>query len=248
MIHPTAIIEDGVVLGENCNIREGVILRRGVVLGARVTVHPYAVIGGEPQDLKFDAMIESGVRIGDDSTLREHVTVNRATKPGACTVLGKHCFLMASSHVAHDCALGDHVILANSALLAGHVHVGDHSFIGGGAGLHQFSRIGEGAMVSGGSRIALDVPPNIMVAERNEVVGLNLVGLRRRGVAADAVREMKEAFRAVYYTHGNIREIAQSLLAGAKSEEVRRFLEFFVQGKRGIARPSREMMEGTADA
>ncbi len=247
MIHPTAIVEDGVVLGENCNIREGVILRRGVALGARVTVHPYAVIGGEPQDLKFDASIESGVSIGDDTTIREHVTINRATRPGGRTVIGAHCFLMAGAHVAHDCVLGDHVILANSTLLAGHIHVGGHTFVGGGAGLHQFGRVGEGAMIAGGARIALDIPPCVMVAERNEVIGLNLVGLRRRGVSADAIREMKDAFRAVYYTQGNIREVAQALLADARSPEVRRFLEFFTQGKRGIARPTREMIEATAE-
>ncbi|RRJ96539.1 acyl-ACP--UDP-N-acetylglucosamine O-acyltransferase [Opitutaceae bacterium TAV4] len=247
MIHPTAIVEDGVVLGENCNIREGVILRRGVVLGARVTVHPYAVIGGEPQDLKFDPSVKSGVRIGDDTTVREHVTINSATREGGHTVIGSHCLIMADAHVAHDCVIGNHVILANSVLLAGHIHVEDHVFIGGGAGLHQFGRVGEGAMVAGGARIALDIPPCVMVAERNEVIGLNLVGLRRRGVAAEVVREMKDAFRAVYYTQGNIREVALALLGDARSREARSFLEFFTQGKRGIARPSREMIEATAE-
>jgi UDP-N-acetylglucosamine acyltransferase len=246
MIHPTAIIEDGVVLGENCHIREGVILRRGTVLGDRVTVHSHAVIGGEPQDIKFDPATESGVRIGSGTTIREHVTVNRATHAGGATLIGSQSYLMADAHVAHDCVLGDHVILANGALLAGHLHVEAHVFVGGGAGLHQFGRVGEGAMIAGGARIALDIPPNVMVAERNEIIGLNLVGLRRRGVEAAAVRELKDAFRAIYYTPGNIRDVAAKLLEDARTPEARHFIRFFTLGKRGIARPSREMIEATA--
>lgn len=245
-IHPTAIIDDGVEIGSDCTIHAYAILRRGTVLGERVTVHPFAVVGGDPQDLHFDPATESGVRIGSGTTIREHVTVSRSTKAGTSTTIGENCFLMAACHVAHDCVLGNNVILANAVLLAGHVHVGDNCFIGGAAGIHQFARVGEGAIVSGGARIAQDIPPYAMAAERNEVIGFNLIGLKRRGVAREAVRELKEAFRVVYFTSGNIREIATKALGGEtfRTPEARRFLEFFVSGKRGFARARRE---GQAD-
>ena len=167
--------------------------------------------------------------------------MNRSTKAGGATVVGENCFLMAASHVAHDGVIGNNVVVANAVLLAGHVHVGDNCFLGGAAGFHQFVRIGEGAIVSGGARIAQDVPPYAMAAERNEVIGFNLIGLKRRGVSREAIRELKAAFRAVYFAPGNIREVATQALAGEtyRSAEARRFLEFFVSGKRGFARARR---------
>lgn len=241
-IHPTAIVDDGVEIGLDCIVHAYAILRRGTVLGERVCVHPFAVVGGDPQDLHFDPATPSGVRIGAGTTVREHVTVNRSTKAGGATVVGEKCFLMAACHVAHDCVVGNQVVVANAVLLAGHVYVGDHCFLGGGAGFHQFVRVGEGAVISGGSRVALDVPPFAMTAERNEVIGLNLVGLKRRGVPREAMRELKEAFRVVYFTPGNIRAVATQALAagGFQTAEARRFLEFFVSGKRGFARARRE--------
>lgn len=241
-IHPTAIVDDGVEIGRDCTIHAYAIIRRGTVLGERVTVHSFAVVGGDPQDLRFDPATPSGVRIGNGTTIREHVTVNRSTKAGAATVVGENCFLMAACHVAHDGVIGNNVVVANAVLLAGHVHVGDNCFLGGAAGFHQFVRIGEGAIVSGGARIAQDLPPYTMAAERNEVIGFNLIGLKRRGVPREAIRELKEAFRVVYFTPGNIREVATQALAGDtyRSDEARRFLEFFVSGKRGFARARRE--------
>jgi UDP-N-acetylglucosamine acyltransferase len=241
-IHPTAIIEEGVELGADCTIHAHVILRRGTVLGERVTVHPFAVVGGDPQDLRFEPATLSGVRIGAGTTLREHVTVSRSTGAGGATVVGDTCYLMAACHVAHDCVVGNQVVVANAVLLAGHVHIGDHCFLGGAALFHQFVRVGEGAMISGASRVAQDVPPYAMAAERNEVIGLNLVGLKRRGVARESIREVKEAFRIVYFTVGNIREVAAQALAGGgfRTAEARRFLEFFLSGKRGFARARRQ--------
>jgi UDP-N-acetylglucosamine acyltransferase len=240
-IHPTAIVEEGVELGCDCVIHAHAILRRGTMLGDRVTVHPFAVIGGEPQDLHFDPATRSGVKIGSGTTVREHVTVNRSTKAGSATVVGDRCFLMAACHVAHDCVVGDDVVIANAVLLAGHIHIGDRCFLGGAALFHQFVRIGEGVMISGGSRMAEDVPPFAMAAERNEVVGLNLVGLKRRNVPREAIRELKELFRVVYFTPGNIRAVAASALGSGsyRTEEARRFLAFFAAGKRGFARARR---------
>jgi UDP-N-acetylglucosamine acyltransferase len=122
-------------------------------------VHPFAVIGGDPQDLSFDAATASGVRIGARTVIREHVTISRATRAAAATEVGTDCFLMAGCHVAHDCRIGHRVVIANAVLLAGHVQIGDRAFLGGGAVIHQFCRIGEGAMIGGGARISRDIAP-----------------------------------------------------------------------------------------
>ena len=241
-IHPSAVVEAGAVIGDGCDIQAGAVINKHAVLGERVTVYPYAVVGGDPQHLTFDRATASGVRVGNGTVIREHVTINRAAKAGENTVVGARCFLMANAHVGHDCTVADDVVLANNVMLAGHVHVGSFTFVGGGAGVHQFARIGESVMVSGLSRVAQDVPPFSLIAERNEIIGLNLLGLKRRGFSRDAIREIKEAFRMVYFTPGNIREIATKHLGGplASTPEVRRFLEFFTTGKRGFARPRRE--------
>lgn len=240
-IHPTALVEPGAELGADCEIMAHALVTKHCVLGDRVVVHPFAVIGGDPQYLKFDRALTTGVRIGAGTVLREHVTVNRSIHAGKFTVVGENCFLMATSHVAHDCELGNHVVLANGALLAGHVTVGDHTFLGGAAAVHQFCRIGEGVMVAGHASITRDVPHYTMVAERDDVIGFNVVGLKRRGLSRAAIAELKAAFHDVYFTPGNIREVAAALLAGGKfnSAEARRFLEFFSAGKRSFARARR---------
>ncbi len=239
MIHPTAIVEEGAQLGADCEIMAGAVITRHCRLGDRVVVHPYAVVGGDPQYLKFDRATVSGVEIGAGTVIREHVTINRSIHAGQNTVVGARCFLMANAHVGHDCVVADEVVLANNVMLAGHVSVGTGTFVGGGAGIHQFCRIGEGVMVAGLARVTLDTPPFTMMAERDDIIGFNVVGLKRRGYARETIRELKEAYRAVYFTPGNIRNVAAGLLATAVSAEARRFLEFFTQGKRGMARPSR---------
>ena len=240
-IHPTAIVQPGAELGADCEIMAHAIVTRHATLGDRVVVHPFAVIGGDPQYLKFDRASPARVRVGAGTVLREHVTINRSIHADQATVVGSQCFLMASSHVAHDCVVGDHVVLANAALLAGHVAVGDHVFLGGGAAVHQFCRIGEGVMVAGHASLTRDVPPFTMVAERDDVIGFNLVGLKRRGVARVAVAELKRAFQEVYFTPGSIREVAAGRLGSGEftSPEARRFLEFFAGGKRSFARARR---------
>jgi UDP-N-acetylglucosamine acyltransferase len=240
-LHPTAIVEPGAQLGVDCEVMAYAIVTKHCLLGDRVVVHPFAVIGGEPQYLKFDRASETGVRIGAGTILREHVTINRSIHPGQATVVGQNCCFMAASHAGHDCEVGDHVVLANAVLLAGHVSVGDHTFMGGSAAVHQFCRIGESVMVSGHASITRDVPPYTMVAERDDVIGLNVVGLRRRGVSRAAIAELKEAYRDVYFSPGNIREVAaRRLAAGAlATPEARHFLEFFAGGKRSFARARR---------
>ncbi len=217
------------------------IITRHVVLGEGVVVHPHAVVGGDPQDLSFDVSRATGVRIGARTVIREHVTIHRATKPDGWTEVGSDCFLMIGCHVAHDCRLADRVIVANNVLFAGHIQVGEGAFIGGGVTIHQFSRIGEGAMVGGASRISQDVPPFTMVTERDDIIGLNVVGLRRRALPRATVDEIKRAFRAVNVRVGNMRDIAAAALASGAytSAEARRYLEFFGSGKRSIARVRR---------
>lgn len=246
VIHPTAIVEPGAQLGVDCEIMAYAVVTRHSVLGDRVVVHPFAVVGGDPQYLKFDRASETGVQIGAGTVLREHVTISRSIHPGKATILGERCFLMAASHVGHDCELGNDVVLANAVLLAGHVSVGGHTFMGGAAAVHQFCRIGEGVMVAGHAAITRDVPPFTMVAERDDVIGFNLVGLKRRGLSRAAIAELKAAFHDVYFIPGNIREVAAQRLAANTfgSPEVRRFLEFFAGGKRSFARVRRAAPEG----
>ena len=239
-LHPTAIVEDGAQLGADCVVHAHAVVTRYARLGDGVIVHPGAVVGGDPQDLRFDPATSSHVRVGARTVLREHVTLNRSTVAGGETVVGADGFLMAGAHVGHDCAVGDHVVLANNVLLAGHVSVGAFAFVGGGAALHQFTRVGESAMVGGLARITLDIPPFVMAAERDEIAGLNLLGLKRRGFSREAVAELKECFREVYFGGGNVRHCAQDILArGVQSAEARRFLEFFAGGRRGNARARR---------
>jgi UDP-N-acetylglucosamine acyltransferase len=245
VIHPTAIVEPGAQLGADCEIMAGAVVTRHCLLGDRVVVHPYAVVGGDPQYLKFDRLTASGLRVGAGTVIREHVTLNRSIHAGGFTVVGENCFLMAASHVAHDCVLGRQVILANAVLLAGHVTVDDQAFIGGGSALHQFCRIGESAMLGGQSSITRDVPPFVMAAERDDVIGLNLVGLKRRGFGREAIAQLKQAYHDVYFTSGNIRAVAAAAQAGGKftAPEALRFLEFFAGGKRSFARARRATVE-----
>jgi UDP-N-acetylglucosamine acyltransferase len=240
-IHPTAQVEAGAQLGADCVIMAYAIVTKNVVLEDRVVVHPFAVVGGDPQFLKFDPSLVTGVRIGAGTIIREHVTINRSIHAGKFTTVGENCFLMAASHVGHDCEVGNHVVLANGVLLAGHVSVADHTFLGGGAAVHQHCRIGESVMVAGHASITRDVPHFTMVAERDDVIGFNAIGLRRRGFSRAAVAELKAAFQEVYFTPGNIREVAaQRLTANAfETPEARRFLEFFSAGKRSFGRVRR---------
>lgn len=243
VIHPTAIVESGAQLGADCEIGAYALVTRHCVLGANVVVHPFAVLGGDPQYLKFDRATESKVEIGAGTVIREHATVNRSIIAGGSTRVGGGCFLMAASHVAHDCTVGEAVVIANAALLAGHVSVGNFAFLGGNCAVHQFCRIGEGVMVGGLASITRDIPHFTMVAERDDIVGLNVIGLRRRGVSRVAIAELKRAFHAVFFTPGNIRGVAAAALASGvyTAAETRRFLEFFAEGKRSFARARRAL-------
>ncbi|MBI5426398.1 MAG: acyl-ACP--UDP-N-acetylglucosamine O-acyltransferase [Opitutae bacterium] len=245
-IHPTAIVEPGAQLGVNCTVHAHAIVTKHAALGDGVVVHPFAVVGGDPQYLKFDPATASGVVVGAGTVIREHCTLNRSIYAGKNTVVGARCFLMANAHVGHDCEVADDVVLANNVMLAGHVSVGSFTFVGGGAGIHQFVRIGEGVMVGGLTRLTKDVAPFLMVAERDEVPGFNLVGLKRRGFPRTAILEIKACYAHVF-SGGDPRPLAAAkLVAGVQSAEARRFLEFFAGGKRGFARPGQSESEPDA--
>jgi UDP-N-acetylglucosamine acyltransferase len=237
-IHPTAVIETGAVIGAGCVIHAHAMIKRHAVLEDGVVVHSYAVIGDDPQDLSFKTESDSSVRIGARTVIREFVTVHRSTRAGAATVVGADCYLMTAVHIGHDCQVAERVVIASSVLLAGHIQVGPHVFIGGGAAFHQFCRIGEGAMIGGLARITRDVPPFTMATERDELIGLNKVGLRRRGVKAEAMAEIKEAFRVVCAPTGNAKALAADALATNQfhTAEAQRFLQFFTAGRRGFLR------------
>jgi UDP-N-acetylglucosamine acyltransferase len=244
---PYAIVEEGVEIGEGCVLAAHAIVRRGSILGRGVWLDSFAVVGGDPQDFKFDPATPSGVRLGDGAVLREGATVHRATKPGGFTEVGAGALLMGNSHVGHDCRVGARVVMANGALLAGHIEVGDGSFLSGGTVFHQFIRIGEGVMVSGNARIGLDIPPFTLATERNELHGFNLVGLKRRGADAATIAELKLLYKAVYQG-GAPRANAATATPLAKTDAGKKFLAFFAGGKRGFLRPTIEAhSENAAD-
>lgn len=239
-VGPYAIVEEGVEIGEGCKLAAHAIVRKGSILGKNVWLDSFAVVGGEPQDYKFEPATISGVRIGDGAILREGATVHRATKSGGFTEVGAGSMLMVNSHVGHDCKLGAKVVMANCALLAGHIEVGDGSFLSGGTVFHQFIRIGEGVMVSGNARIGLDIPPFTLATERNELHGFNIIGLRRRGCDAATIAELKLLYKAVYQG-GAPRKNAAAASHLAKSDAGKKFLAFFASGKRGFLTPTRNV-------
>ena len=236
-----AIVEAGVVLGQGSEIGPNAILYSGTVVGDEVKVGPGAVLGGTPQDLKFDGG-PSGVVVGNRTVVREYVTIHRCVEPGANTIVGSDCLLMATSHVAHECILGDGVILANGVMMAGHATVGDGAFLSGYVVVHQFARIGRLAMVSGASTVRQDIIP-FCVADGHPArpKGLNVVGIRRAGMSAEQLRDLKRAYRVLFGHEGTLdrrlTELGEDSREGVP--EVSELVEFVRASDRGIARPRR---------
>ena len=238
VVGPYAVVEDDVVIGDGTEIRAHAIVKRFTTLGALNRVHEGAVVGGEPQYVSFTG-VESHVEIGDRNTIREGVTIHRSTKEGGATVVGSDCFLMACSHVGHDCRVGDRVILANSVALGGHVDVGDRAFLGGGAGVHQFCRVGRLAMVGGLSAVKQDALPFVITdGVPARAVGLNVVGLRRAGFPPPQRSALKRAFRLLVRSGLPLAEALERL--SALSDPLADEMAAFVRGsKRGFAHARR---------
>ncbi|NOY61682.1 MAG: acyl-ACP--UDP-N-acetylglucosamine O-acyltransferase [Gammaproteobacteria bacterium] len=194
-VGPFVVVEQNVVIGDRCRIESHAVVKRYTTLGRNNHIHEHAVIGGAPQDFKFDGGA-SYVCIGDNNIVRENVTIHRSNKNGEKTVVGDNNFLMAGCHVAHDCAIGSNIIMANNALLGGHVVVEDNAFISGGVTIHQFCRVGTLAMVSASARINLDCLPYVVTdGSPGRARGLNSVGLKRSGADATDLVELKRAYR-----------------------------------------------------
>jgi UDP-N-acetylglucosamine acyltransferase len=229
------VIHEDVEIGEGTWIGSNVTIYPGARIGKNCKIFPGAVISATPQDLKFDGEYTT-VEIGDNCTIRECVTINRGTTDKQRTVIGKNCLIMAYCHVAHDCVLGDNVILANSVQLAGHVELGEHAFIGGTSAVHQFVKIGEHVMVGGGSLVRKDVPPFITAArEPLSYIGLNTLGLRRRGFSNQRIQTIQEIYRHLFLSGKNFSEgieIVKSKVEDSIDRE--NILNFFVHSKRGI--------------
>jgi UDP-N-acetylglucosamine acyltransferase len=243
LVGPFAVVEDGVAIGDGCEIRAHAVVKRGTTLGPGNRVHEGVVLGGEPQDVSFSGA-ETGVLIGERNVLREGVTVHRSTRAGASTVIGSDCFLMAYVHVAHDDRLGDRVIVANNVALAGHVEIGDRAFLSGAVVVHQFCRIGRLAMIGGAAKVVQDCLP-FVITDGNpaRARGLNVVGLRRAGVGAAQLRALKEGYRLLVRA-GLPLETALERMAAVADPLVDEMAAFVRGSRRGFAHAWRGGDEG----
>lgn len=231
-----AVIEDGVVLGANNVVHPQAFIGRGTTMGDGNAVHPGAIVGHVPQDLHFDPATETFTRIGNGNTFREHCQVHRATKKGEATVIGDKNLFMALSHVAHDCRVGSNCVLVNQASLPGHCQLGDRVIMSGFTGIHQFCRIGRLAMVSALSVSNKDLPPFFIYGGRPAVAEtVNVVGLRRAGVAREVRAELKQAYRILYREGLTIPEALERVARECKSPEAQELVAFCRATKRGIA-------------
>ncbi len=232
---PYAVIEPDTVLGDDCEIRAHVTLKRFTSLGASNTVHENAVLGGEPQDVGFVGDT-SALQIGNGNRIREGVTIHRGSAAGSITRVGSECFLMAGAHIAHDDVIGDRVVLANNVALAGHVTIGEGAFLSGGVVVHQYCRIGRLAMLGGNSKVVQDCLPFVITdGVPARARALNLVGLRRAGLGADDVRTLREAFRLLLRSGLALQEALERLTA-LQDPNVDELVAFARGSKRGFAR------------
>lgn len=221
-------IEDNVEIGDDTWIGPNVTIMQGTRIGKNCRIFPGAVIGAIPQDLKFKGE-DSTVEIGDNTTIRECVTINRGTVDKMKTSVGSNCLLMAYVHLAHDCILGNNIIIANSVNLAGHVEIEDWAILEGLVAVQQFVKIGAHAFVTGSSLVRKNVPPFIKVArEPLQFVGVNAVGLRRRGFADEAIKEIEGIYRTLFVMGHNVSNalaiIEKEVTTSADKEYILRFI------------------------
>ena len=235
-IGPYAVIGEGVQLGDGTEIGPHAILDGRLEVGPRCRISAGAVIGYPPQDVKWKPGTPSGVRIGADTVIREYVTVHRSSVEDGWTLIGEGCFIMATSHIGHDCRVGNGVVLTSYTGLTGFVEVGDRAFISGLAGIHQFVRIGTLAFVGGCSRVPQDVPPYFLVeGNPGRVRGVNIVGLRRAGVPAEGRLALQRAYKLLYRSgHAPGPALERVRAEIEPSPWIDHLVEFIASSKRGI--------------
>ena len=235
VIEPFTTIHNNVVIGEGTWIGSNVTIMEGARIGKNCNIFPGAVISAIPQDLKFQDE-ETTAEIGDNTTIREYVTINRGTIDRGKTVVGNNCLIMAYCHIAHDGIVGNNCIFSNNSTLAGHITVGDHVVLAGMTAVHQFCMIGNHAFVTGGSLVRKDVPPYVKAArEPLSYVGINSIGLRRRGYDSEKIREIQNIYRILYqkaYNNTQASEIIEAEMEATPERD--EILQFIKNSKRGI--------------
>ena len=235
VIEPFTTIHANVEIGSGTWIGSNVTIMEGARIGKDCRIFPGTVISAIPQDLKFEGE-DSLTVIGDNTTIRECVTVNRGTNASGQTKIGKNVLIMATAHIAHDCVIGDNAIVVNGVALAGHVIIGKHAIIGGLAAIHQFIHIGDHAMVSGGALVRKDVPPYTKAAkEPLSYVGINSIGLRRRGFSTEKIREIQNIYRILYQRNYNNSQAMEKIEAEMEATSERDEILLFIRNsQRGI--------------
>jgi len=229
-----AVIEKNVHIGPAARVFPHGFVGEGTTLDPRCQVHPFAVVGHPPQDLKWGGE-PSYTQIGDETIVREHVSIHRGTTPGSTTTIGRRCFIMSTGHIGHNCVVGDDVTIATGAMLAGHVEVGARAFISGNVVLHQFMRVGELAMIGGNVALAQDVPPFMLVRFPQVILGPNTVGLRRAGMSSEERFEVRRCYRTLYRSGLPFPKGVERVAALVKTEAGRRLLQFLRSpSKRGF--------------
>ncbi len=236
-VGPFAIVGPSVRIGADTRIGPRALIERDTVVGDGCSIGNGAVLGTDPQDLKYEGERTSLV-VGDRTVIREFATLNRGTAASGRTIVGSDCLLMAYSHIAHDCELGNHVIVSNATNMAGHVSIEDWAVISGLVAIHQFVRIGAHSFVGGGSRVPQDVPPFCRVVGNPspKLYGLNTVGLERRGLSADVRRRIKSAYRILFQSDIALSRAIRRVESreDLMCPEVGYFLDFIRSSKRGI--------------
>jgi UDP-N-acetylglucosamine acyltransferase len=235
VVEPFTTIHNNVIIGSGTWIGSNVTIMEGARIGKNCRIFPGAVISAIPQDLKFDGE-DSLAIIGDNTTIRECVTVNRGTKALGYTKIGDNCLIMATTHVAHDCIIGNNCILANGSIIAGHVTIGDYAILSGLVAVHQFIHIGEHSMVSGGSLVRKDVPPFSKAGkEPLSYIGINSIGLRRRGFLTEKIREIQDIYRILYQKNYNTTQALEKIEAEMEATKERDQIILFIKNsQRGI--------------
>ena len=235
-VGPFVTIEEDVEIGDECRIAGRATIKRGTRLGPRNEISEGAVLGGRPQHLRVGSDVGRLI-VGARNIIRENVTIHAALQPDGSTVVGDGNLIMVGAHIAHDCRIGSHTIMANNVMLAGHIEVADYAYLSGAVGVHQFCRIGSHAMVGGQAHIKKDVPPFVTVDGFSScIVGLNLVGLRRRGFEPGQIQQLKKAYRLIYRSGLSWNEMLDQLRARFTAGPATAFSEFFAaaEGKRGF--------------